>query len=89
MAMTPRNGSCCCTATERALLPEQALLEPGIDRVVPDKDTGLASDSKWSIWVPHGALRHANAPYARPDLKSLLKGLQLVMSKNYPIRGLA
>lgn len=31
----------------------------------------------------------SNAPFARPDLKSLLKGLQFVMSKNYPIRGLA
>ncbi|MDO9168170.1 MAG: redoxin domain-containing protein [Methylobacter sp.] len=31
----------------------------------------------------------SNAPFARPDLKSLLKGLQFVMSKNYPIRGRA
>lgn len=31
----------------------------------------------------------SNAPFARPDLKSLLKGLQFVMSKDYPIRGRA
>ena len=29
----------------------------------------------------------SNAPFARPDLKSLLKGLQFIMSKDYPIRG--
>lgn len=29
----------------------------------------------------------SNAPFARPDLKSLLKGIQFVMSKDYPIRG--
>lgn len=31
----------------------------------------------------------SNAPFARPDLKSLLRGLQFVMSKDYPIRGRA
>ncbi len=31
----------------------------------------------------------SNAPFARPDLKSLLKGLKFVMSKDYPIRGRA
>lgn len=31
----------------------------------------------------------SNAPFARPDLKSLLKGVQFVMSKDYPIRGRA
>lgn len=31
----------------------------------------------------------SNAPFARPDLKSLLKGLQFVISKDYPIRGRA
>ncbi|MDQ6627263.1 MAG: redoxin domain-containing protein [Pseudomonadota bacterium] len=31
----------------------------------------------------------SNAPFARPDLKSLLKGIQFVASKSYPIRGLA
>lgn len=31
----------------------------------------------------------SNAPFARPDLKSLLKGVQFVMSKNYPVRGTA
>lgn len=31
----------------------------------------------------------SNAPFTRPDLKSLLKGLQFVISKDYPIRGRA
>lgn len=31
----------------------------------------------------------SNAPFARPDLKSLLKGIQFVMSNDYPIRGRA
>lgn len=31
----------------------------------------------------------SNAPFARPDLKSLLKGVRFVMDKNYPIRGTA
>ncbi len=31
----------------------------------------------------------SNAPFARPDLRSLLKGLQFVISKDYPIRGRA
>lgn len=31
----------------------------------------------------------SNAPFARPDLGSLLKGLQFVISKDYPIRGRA
>lgn len=31
----------------------------------------------------------SNAPFARPDLPSLLKGLQFVISENYPIRGRA
>jgi len=31
----------------------------------------------------------ANAPFARPNLTVLLKGLILVMSRNYPIRGRA
>lgn len=31
----------------------------------------------------------SNAPFARPDLKSLLKGLQFVIDKGYPIRGRA
>ena len=29
----------------------------------------------------------SNSPFARPDLKSLLKGLKFVVSKDYPIRG--
>ena len=31
----------------------------------------------------------SNAPFARPDLESLLKGLQFVIGKDYPIRGQA
>ncbi|MDQ2778926.1 MAG: AhpC/TSA family protein [Pseudomonadota bacterium] len=31
----------------------------------------------------------SNAPFARPDLGGLLKGLQFVMSKRYPVRGTA
>jgi peroxiredoxin len=31
----------------------------------------------------------SNAPFARPDLGSLLKGLQFVIAKGYPIRGRA
>lgn len=31
----------------------------------------------------------SNAPFARPDLAGLLKGLQFVMSKGYPVRGTA
>jgi peroxiredoxin len=41
---------------------------------------------------PHGQAQIidiSNAPFARPDLKSLLKGLQFVISKDYPIRGRA
>jgi hypothetical protein len=29
----------------------------------------------------------SNAPFARPDLKALLKGVRFVMDKEYPIRG--
>ena len=31
----------------------------------------------------------SNAPFSRPDLKSLLKGIQFVKGKDYPIRGRA
>ncbi|MEO6032880.1 MAG: redoxin domain-containing protein [Burkholderiaceae bacterium] len=31
----------------------------------------------------------SNAPFVRPDLKSLLQGLKFVISKDYPIRGRA
>ena len=31
----------------------------------------------------------SNAPFARPDLKSLLEGSKLVIGKGYPIRGRA
>lgn len=31
----------------------------------------------------------SNAPFARPDLGSLLKGLEFVIDKDYPVRGTA
>ena len=31
----------------------------------------------------------SNAPFVRPDLRSLLGGLQFVIAKDYPIRGMA
>lgn len=31
----------------------------------------------------------SNAPFARPDLKALLKGLKFIQEKNYPVRGTA
>lgn len=31
----------------------------------------------------------SNAPFARPDLKSLLGGIRFIIEKNYPIRGRA
>jgi peroxiredoxin len=31
----------------------------------------------------------SNAPFARPDLDSLLKGIKFVQEKDYPIRGIA
>ena len=31
----------------------------------------------------------SNAPFARPDLAGLLKGVQFVISKDYPVRGTA
>ena len=39
---------------------------------------------------PDGAMQIvdiSNAPFARPDLESLLKGIRFVKSKSYPIRG--
>ncbi len=41
---------------------------------------------------PHGETQIidiSNAPFARPALPALLKGLQFVISKDYPIRGRA
>ena len=49
--------------------------EPGVFVLNPDGNAQIIDIS--------------NAPFARPDLKSLLKGLQFVMSKDYPIRGRA
>ena len=31
----------------------------------------------------------SNAPFARPDLAGLLRGLQFIQAKNYPVRGTA
>ena len=31
----------------------------------------------------------SNAPFARPDLKALLKGLKFIQEKNYPVRSTA
>ncbi len=31
----------------------------------------------------------SNAPFVRPDLSKLLKGLQFIQAKNYPVRGTA
>ena len=49
--------------------------EPGLYAVNPAGETQIIDIS--------------NAPFARPELKSVLKGLQFVMSKDYPIRGTA
>lgn len=42
------------------------------------------------VMNPDGAVQIvdvSNAPFARPDLKGLLAGIQFVMAKNYPVRG--
>lgn len=54
---------------------DRPFAEPALFVINPDGDTQIIDIS--------------NAPFARPDLKSLLKGLQFVISKNYPIRGRA
>ncbi len=41
---------------------------------------------------PKGSLQVvdiSNAPFVRPDLAKLLKGLQFIQAKNYPVRGTA
>lgn len=49
--------------------------EPGLFVISPQGQTQIIDVS--------------NAPFARPDLKSLLGGLQYVIAKSYPIRGQA
>jgi peroxiredoxin len=52
---------------------DRRFAEPGLFVINPAGETQIVDIS--------------NAPFARPDLKSLLKGLQFVISKDYPIRG--
>lgn len=52
---------------------DRPFAEPALFVINPDGNTQIIDIS--------------NAPFARPDLKSLLKGLQFVISKDYPIRG--
>jgi peroxiredoxin len=54
---------------------DRLFAEPALFVINPDGDVQIIDIS--------------NAPFARPDLKSLLKGIQFVMSKGYPIRGRA
>lgn len=54
---------------------DRPFAEPGVFVINPDGDAQIIDIS--------------NAPFARPDLKSLLKGLQFVIDKGYPIRGRA
>lgn len=54
---------------------DRSFAEPALFVINPDGNTQIIDIS--------------NAPFARPDLKSLFKGLQFVMSKDYPIRGRA
>jgi hypothetical protein len=49
--------------------------EPGVFVINPRGETQIIDIS--------------NAPFARPALPALLKGLQFVISKDYPIRGRA
>lgn len=54
---------------------DRPFAEPALFVINPDGDTQIIDIS--------------NAPFARPDLKSLVQGLQFVISKDYPIRGRA
>ncbi|MDP1697549.1 MAG: redoxin domain-containing protein [Xanthomonadaceae bacterium] len=54
---------------------DRRFAEPGLFVINPDGNTQIIDIS--------------NAPFARPDLESLLKGIQFVMSNDYPIRGRA
>lgn len=53
---------------------DRAFSEPGLFVINPDGATQVIAVS--------------NAPFARPDLEQLLGGLNFIMSKSYPIRGL-
>lgn len=53
---------------------DRPFAEPGVFVINPEGNTQIIDIS--------------NAPFSRPDLKSLLKGLEFVMSKDYPIRGM-
>lgn len=54
---------------------DRPFAEPALFVINPDGDTQIIDIS--------------NAPFARPDLTSLLKGLRFVISDDYPIRGRA
>lgn len=54
---------------------DRPFAEPALFVINPDGDVQIIDIS--------------NAPFARPDLRSLLKGLVFVIGKNYPIRGRA
>ena len=54
---------------------DRPFAEPALFVINPEGDTQIIDVS--------------NAPFARPDLLSLVKGLQFVIGKGYPIRGRA
>ena len=54
---------------------DRRFAEPGLFVINPEGETQIVDVS--------------NAPFARPDLKSLLNGLRFVIGKQYPIRGQA
>lgn len=54
---------------------DRPFAEPGLFAINPDGNVQIIDIS--------------NAPFARPDLKSLLGGLRFVIDKNYPVRGRA
>lgn len=54
---------------------DRPFAEPGVFVINPAGETQIIDRS--------------NAPFARPDLQSLLAGLQFVIAKDYPIRGTA
>ncbi len=54
---------------------DRPFAEPALFVINPDGDTQIIDIS--------------NAAFARPDLRSLLKGLKFVIDKDYPIRGRA
>lgn len=54
---------------------DRPFAEPGVFVLNPDGQVQIVDIS--------------NAPFARPDLKSLLKGVSFVIDKGYPIRGTA